>query len=176
MRTVSKTVRTRFTRADYERLPEGFPAQLVEGTLVRDPAPTYGHQRLVATIYRRLGAILGWKRVVIAPIDVGVDEYNVYQPDVVVVRREPSRDVHDVGVPLVAVEVTSSSTARRDRGVKRRRLLAAGAEEVWVVDPAAGSVERYDADGCAVATGTDVLRSRAVVGFEVVPARLFADA
>ena len=35
---------TFFTRRDYEALPEGFPAQLVDGFLVREPSPSYGHQ------------------------------------------------------------------------------------------------------------------------------------
>ena len=37
-----RPVSTLFTRADYDRLPEGFPAQLIHGWLVRDPAPSYG--------------------------------------------------------------------------------------------------------------------------------------
>jgi hypothetical protein len=36
-------VRALYTRADYERLPEGFPAQLVRGQLVKEPAPRCGH-------------------------------------------------------------------------------------------------------------------------------------
>ena len=40
------TETTRFDRADYMRLPEGFPAQLIGGFLVRDPSPVTGHQVL----------------------------------------------------------------------------------------------------------------------------------
>jgi len=105
---------------------------------------------------------------------VGIDEWNVYQPDVLVLRTPPSFEVHDVGIPLLAIEVLSPSTARRDRGVKRRRLLAAGVEEVWIVDPVAKTVEVFDRAGSRSATGNESLYSSAVPGFVVVPSRLFA--
>ena len=171
-----KTMSTRFTRADYDRLPEGFPAQLVEGLLVKEPSPTYGHQCFQSRLYAGLLALVGPERALPAPSDVGIDEFNVYQPDLLVLRTPPSFQVHDVGIPLLAVEVLSPSTARRDRMVKRRRLLSAGVEEVWIVDPVAKSVEVYDASGVRVATGGEALDSRALPGFTVVPDELFAPA
>jgi len=165
---------TRFTRADYDRLPEGFPAQLVEGILVKEPAPTYGHMCLQNRLHARLLALVGPERAMPAPSDVGIDEWNVYQPDLLVLRTRPSWEVHDVGIPLLAVEVLSPSTARHDRVVKRRRLLAAGVEEVWIVDPVKHTVEAYDAAGVRSVTGAEPLASRALPGFTVVPAELFA--
>ena len=78
------------------------------------------------------------------------------------------------GAPTLAVEILSPSTARRDRDVKRRRYLEAGVEEVWLVDPAAKTVEVHRAD-CAMATdGEEAARSIAIPGFEIVPAAFFA--
>ena len=170
------TMKDRFTRADYDRLPEGFPAQLVEGLLVKEPSPTYGHMCFQNRLHARLLALVGPERAMPAPSDVGIDEFNVYQPDLLVLRTPPSFEVRDVGIPLLAVEILSPSTARRDRMVKRRRLLAAGVEEVWIVDPVAKSVEVYDASGVRVATGGEALDSRALPGFTVVPDELFAPA
>lgn len=163
----------RFTRTDYNRLPEGFPAQLVSGFLVKDPSPTYGHQVFAGTLYTRLAHLVGNQRAVMAPCDVGIDEFNVYQPDVLVLRDIPSYDVCDVGIPLLAIEVLSPSTARRDREVKRRKMIAAGVAEVWIVDPVAKTVEMHTNAGSRVAVGDDVLRSDAVPGFEVGPSALF---
>jgi Uma2 family endonuclease len=162
-----------FTRADYELLPEGFPAQLIDGWLIKEPSATYGHQSVASWFHYQLVQRLGYRRVLQAPIDVGIDEHNVYQPDVVVIREIPDDRVHDVGIPLLAVEVLSPSTARRDRKTKCPRLLAAGVAEVWIVDPIAHTVERHDAGGVATASGGEVLRSAAVPGFEVCPATLF---
>ncbi len=67
-----------FTRADYTRLPEGFPAQLIEGMLVKDPSPTYGHQRIAAEIHFRLMQLVPRARLPFTPMDVGLDEFNVF--------------------------------------------------------------------------------------------------
>lgn len=168
-----KTVSTAFTRADYDRLPEGFPAQLVEGFLVKEPAPTYGHQALVVNLLLSLAPFVDRRLLVPAPSDVGIDDLNVYQPDVLVLRSIPDLTAHDVGIPLLAIEVLSPSTAHRDRVVKRRHLLAAGVAEVWLVDPDARTVEVYDAAGRRVASGGRALASNAVLGFTLSPATLF---
>ena len=76
-----------YTRAHYELLPEGFPAQLIEGQLVREPAPTFGHQRLAFAIGESLKRLVGPRRMAIAPVDISIDEFNVYQPDLVVFRH-----------------------------------------------------------------------------------------
>jgi Uma2 family endonuclease len=169
-----KLVLPRFTRADYNRLPEGFPAQLVDGFLFKEPSPTYGHQVFTGTLYAQLVALVGRKRAVVAPCDVAIDDANVYQPDVLVLEHPPAYDSHEVGIPILAIEVLSPSTARRDRVVKRRRMIAAGVAEVWIVDPTAKSVELHTRAGRRTAEGDDVLRSDAVKGFEVVPNALFA--
>lgn len=166
---------TLFTRADWDRLPVGFPAQLIHGWLIRDPAPTYGHQRLQTRLFAALLRLVDEDRLVVAPSDVGIDDYNVFQPDILVLKKPPRLTDRDVGIPLVAIEVLSPSTQKRDRGVKRRRLLAAGTAEVWIVDPETKAVERYDAAGRAVASGEESLASNAVQGFSVAPARLFAE-
>ena len=130
-----------FTLHDWERLPEGFPAQLIEGQLVKEPSPTYGHQRTGARIRHALATLVGPDRVPDTPADVLVDDQNVYQPDIVVLARPVDDATPFVGVPLLAVEVLSPSTRRRDRSVKAGRLLGLGVGEVWLVDPDARAIE-----------------------------------
>jgi Uma2 family endonuclease len=112
-------------------------------------------------------------RASFSPVDVPIDDWNVFQPDVVVLREALPDDATDVGIPLLAVEVLSPSTERRDRGVKRRRLLRAGVAEVWIVDPVARTVEVHDADGCRTASGQERVASNAVSGFDLSPADLW---
>src|SRR5687767_10686396 len=100
-----KTVDELFTRADYASLPEGFPAQLVEGFLVKDPSPTYGHQTLMSCILRALFLHADPRRVLPAPVDVPIDERNVFQPDVAVFREKPPANASGVLIPLVAIEI-----------------------------------------------------------------------
>ncbi len=168
-----------YTRAQYERLPEGFPAQLVEGQLVREPAPTFGHQRLTFAIGERLKRIVGSRRMAIAPVDVAVDPLNVYQPDLVVFRRplEDGERGLDGGVPLLVVEVLSPATRTRDREVKRTRLLDAGVGEVWLVDAENRMIEVFDRgryrDVPRRALGEIELGSTVLPGFELTPQALF---
>ena len=118
-------------------------------------------------------------RMGLAPVDVPVDAWNVYQPDVVAWREDLEDDApYDrAGVPLLVVEVLSPSSAARDRHVKRVRLLDAGVDEVWLVDRERGTVEVYDRgryrDVPRRASGAQELASRVLEGFALVPAALF---
>jgi Uma2 family endonuclease len=163
----------RFTIKHYRMLPEGFPAQLINGALVAEATPTYGHQYWTHELVTLLDALVGRARVAFAPLDVVIDQYNVYQPDVIVFRELPRLTDREVPPPLLAFEVLSPSTARRDRNVKRKRMLAAGTAEVWLVDPATQTIELHDETGCRTAQGGQELRSRALPGLRLVPASFF---
>ena len=88
-----------FTRADYDRLPEGFPAQLIEGCLVKDASPLPGHQGVGGVISKTLERLVGPRRVFMAPLDVPIDEINVFQPDVAV-RKATLHKVFEKGIAL----------------------------------------------------------------------------
>jgi Uma2 family endonuclease len=163
----------RFTLKHYRMLPEGFPAQLVNGSLVAEATPTFGHQFLTHRLVKALDRLVGEARVAFAPLDVVIDQYNVYQPDVIVFRTTPRWTDREVPPPLLAFEVLSPCTARRDRNVKRKRMLAAGTAEVWLVDPETQTIEVHDAEGCRTARDELALDSRALPGFTLVPAQFF---
>ncbi len=170
-----KTMRVPFTLSDWKLLPEAFPAHLIDGCLVREAAPTYGHQNLVGRVHVHLVALLGHARVVLSPADVVIDRLNVLQPDVCVLRTIPPRDSHDVGIPLVAFEILSPSTRRHDRTIKATKFLAAGVEELWLLDPAHRTIEIRTTRGPTVVRGGAEARSTALPGFALVPDDLCAD-
>lgn len=164
-----------FTRTHYDQLPEGFPAQLIDGQLVKEPSPSYGHQDIHMRLLGMLLPLVPSGLLISAPADVAVDDYNVFQPDIVVLREiPPRRDQSYVGTPRLAIEVLSPGTAARDRGFKARKLLDAGVEEVWLVDPMTECVELRTTDGIVRVTGAERCTSRVVPGFTVVPDPLFA--
>ncbi len=167
---------TRFTRDDYMRLPEGFPAQLIEGELIREPAPTYGHQRTVGKLYQALCRIVqDDRRVVLSPIDVFIDRYNVLQPDLLVLSAPLDRDAPEVGIPLVVFEVLSPSTAFRDRRQKRRLYLEAGVREVWIVDPETESITIHTRDGRREFGPEETARSAVVADLALEPVQVLRD-
>lgn len=118
-------------------------SQLIEGEVVVND-PTVLHQRAAGAIYLRLASWCegapgrgetGWGCNWVA----GLGD-NVYKPDVWWVSDEhrPADDALWVpGVPDLAVEVRSPSTWRHDTGAKRQVYEAAGAGELWLVDPSA---------------------------------------
>lgn len=169
-----------YTRTDYMQLPEGFPAQLVEGQLVKEPVPAFGHQRIAGDVHALARRLVGPRRTAMAPIDVVVDEFNVFQPDVVVFREPIDDDslADDLPTPLLVVEVLSPTTASRDRDVKRIRLVDAGVDEVWLVDRAEGRIEVFDRrryrDVPRRAMGDVTIGSGVLAGFELTPNALFA--
>jgi Uma2 family endonuclease len=166
-------LRSRFTRADYARLPEGFPAQLLDGSLVKDPAPTYGHQGILTEILARLLGIVPRGRVLPAPVDVPIDEFNVFQPDLAVFDEVPPPRATGTLVPRIVLEVASPHTGRRDRRRKRPLYLRAGVEEVWIVDPDERSIEVHSTGDRRRVVGSSEIRSRVLPAFVLVPDDLF---
>ena len=160
------------TRKDYEALPEGAPFELFDGMLVKQPSPRYGHQRIQSEIIARLHTLLGPARAVPGPVDVLVDELNVFAPDIVVLDDVPGDDAQYVGVPVAVFEVLSPSTRDRDRAHKTKRLLGLGVREVWLVDPRDRCIEVATMDGVVRYEGSDEARSDAIDGFRLYPAEI----
>lgn len=135
-----------------DTLPDdGQRYELIDGELVVTPAPSEAHQLVVLRLAALLDAYLGAHgvgRTLIAPADVrrADRERNSVQPDVFVVRlvdgRRPAYPygVHDL---LLAVEVSSPSSALLDYQVKRDVYLADGVTEYWIVNPDARNVSRW---------------------------------
>ena len=160
---------TKFTRADYERLPEGLRVELIDGELCKEPSPRFGHQEIAKRIFRLLDGLVDDWRVQYAPLDVCIDEWNVLQSDVLVLAEHgrPAPDEWVEVPPVLVVEVLSQSTADRDRIRKRRIYLGAGVKEVWLVDPESETIEIWTIGGCRKSESGERARSHVVPGFEV---------
>ena len=170
--TTTTTTDARFTVDDYMALPEGFPAQLIEGGFVKEPAPTWRHQGVVIRLVTRLCAVAGEHRVLVSPADLILDRWNVLQPDVLVfaedISGEDARGARAKGVlPVLVAEVLSPGTQDRDRGVKCAAYLRAGIAEVWIVDPDAGEIEIRTLTGTTRHLAADEAVSQVVPGFRV---------
>jgi Uma2 family endonuclease len=160
---------TKFTRTDYEKLPEGLRAELIDGELCKEPSPRFGHQEIAKRILFALsGHVEAW-RLQMAPLDVHIDNWNILQPDVLVLAEHgrPAPDEWVEVPPLLVVEVLSPSTAARDRLQKLRIYLGAGVKEVWLVDPGSETIEVWTVGGSRKAGSGERVSSHAVSGFEV---------
>lgn len=167
----------RWTYAAYRRLPaDGRRHELLAGEHVVAPAPDVEHQALVLQLGRRLAEQIqdtGRGVVLLAPVDLHLRPCTVVQPDVMVVTgslRDLAGKAKITSAPALVVEVLSPSTARRDRGTKRRLYASAGVREYWIVDPTTRTADQFElVDGRYVArsTSASVLRSVAFPGVRV---------
>jgi Uma2 family endonuclease len=121
----------------------------LDGVHAVTPAPALFHQMMVTELMGRfIAGLQGQDRLCVlsSPADIVLGVRTLVQPDVFVVQREPGKPLRrweDVGVPVLAVEILSPTTATRDRGTKRRIYQGAGVAEYWIVDLDARLIERW---------------------------------
>lgn len=120
-------------------------SELVEGEVVMEE-PLNLHQVVVMDLFRALDAWAAQqpgRGAVSIPLDVKLDERNVFGPDLMwyAEGRVPGRhDQRPYPVPDVVVEVRSPSTWRYDIGAKKAAYERGGLPELWLVDTAADVV------------------------------------
>ncbi len=159
--------------------------QLIDGEIVVSE-PILRHQRITGFVYRRLAewteARPGRGEAGI-PVDVVLDERNVFAPDVWWLAEEHRLDREAKRLytaPDLAIEVRSPSTWRYDIGPKKDTYERLGLPELWLVDTKAEKVlvnRRSAPDGptfdVAVEVGaTEALTSSLLPGFSLSVAEL----
>lgn len=142
---------TLMTAEEFVALPEADrerPWNLVNGEVVVNSARRV-HGQVANNI---LFAFTVWLRAVPgrgsaeSPIDIALDDHNVYAPDVswYTAERVPGIDATaPYPMPDLAVEVRSPSTWRYDVGAKKDGYERLGLPELWLVDTEAPSVLVY---------------------------------
>jgi len=144
-----QAARTRISAAEYYQLPEYTQRdliQLIDGEVIIGMPPVPKHQDIVREVLILLGLLARQKggKAYAAPIEVQLDDHNVFEPDVLYLRPGSRCAVGDkrlTGAPDLVVEVLSPGTARYDRQQKYEAYQAHGVGEYWIVDPAHEVVE-----------------------------------
>lgn len=149
------TAPRRATYDDLIAVPDHLVAELVDGELFTSPRPATPHARAASAIGSDLFATFdgplggsgrpgGWWILDEPELHVGLD---VLVPDVAgwrIARMPVIPDV--VGVTIVpdwVCEVVSPSTGRLDRTCKMPVYASAGVGHLWLVDPAARTLEVF---------------------------------
>jgi Uma2 family endonuclease len=130
----------RTTMEVFKMLPEGTRCELIDKTLYMSPAPSMSHQGLVSTL---AGLFFIYQnqtktgRYYVSPVDVYLNDKNVYQPDLVFILNENLDIIKEDGIhgaPDLVIEVLSKGTKDFDLGKKKKVYEKAGVKEYWVLD------------------------------------------
>jgi Uma2 family endonuclease len=140
------------TYADYQKLKEGEPYQLINGMFVKSPSPTVHHQELIKRFVKALLILedKGIGRLLFAPMDVYFSDTEVYQPDIIFIAADNTSVEMDKiveGAPDLIIEILSPSTAYYDLRHKADVYAQSGVREYWIVDPGEETVEVYSNAG-----------------------------
>jgi Uma2 family endonuclease len=171
--------RIRLSIDEYMELPnDGKRYEILDGDLFVTPAPSPRHQKVSRKLQFFLMLALerpGLGEVYDAPIDVILSRHDIFQPDLVFIRRE---NLHIVGakniqgVPDLLVEILSPSTRRTDVLLKSRVYARFRVPAYWIVDPDIDRIELFELEGesyraAQVASRPEVLRPAAFPDLEI---------
>ncbi len=140
----------RWTAAMLYAIPDdGQRHEIIDGVHYVTPSPGSSHQLVLGELFAVLHPYLkrervGW--VILSPFDVDLGDDTVVEPDIVVFSRigpRPPEAGEGGVVPILAIEIISPSSVRRDRIIKRLRYQRAGIAEYWIVDPSSRLIERW---------------------------------
>jgi Uma2 family endonuclease len=127
---------------------DGKRYEILDGELIVTPGPNPIHQAVQSELGLALGRYLDAHRlgrIWFGPADIIFDPHTLFEPDLMVGLGEAAvrlRSWKDLPDPALAVEILSPSSARYDRGAKRRRYLTRVAD-LWIVDIEARLIERW---------------------------------
>jgi Uma2 family endonuclease len=140
-----------WTVDDLDLLPDdGLHYELVEGKLKVSPPAPVRHNVVATELAVLLRPVLDRSWLVAAPGAVQLDDRNLREPDLLVVRRDGVRgDNADPADVLLAVEVMSRSSVTDDRLVKPAQYAAAGIPHYWRIEPAVPVLVTYALAGDA---------------------------
>lgn len=133
--------------------------ELINGTIVKRTAPSLHHQRASGNLFTYMNVFIKAKKIgtlFAAPVDVFIDEYNGYQPDICFVSSERSFLIeagdYIRSTPDLVVEIISPGSVRHDRVDKKANYEKYAVRELWLIDPLNRSVEIYVMQGNAYQT------------------------
>ncbi|MCJ2011847.1 Uma2 family endonuclease [Methylobacterium sp. J-076] len=144
------------TYADLVAVPDHLVAEIIDGVLETHPRPRPRHAMAASDLSTALGPPFrhgrggpgGWIFMMEPELHLGS---HVVVPDLAGWRRERMPAEPDAAFietpPDWACEIISPSTARLDRGAKRRIYGEARIPHLWLLDPGEGALEAFSLTG-----------------------------
>ena len=175
-----------WTEADYFPFSErGRLVELSDGNLEVLDLPTYFHQTVLLRLSLALHTFVtanGLGKVCFAPLPVRLWNGKIREPDLIFMSNAHASRIGEYwGVPDLAVEIISPTSALKDREIKRREYATAGVAEYWIVDLDDKNVDVLreadsgDYNQTIRFADPEVLKSHLIEGFSLSLTELFAE-
>lgn len=174
------------TYRDLWHTPEdGNRYEIIDGEVSVTPPPFTTHQRVSRNLARILDRYVtdhDLGEILYAPVGVVLEKPSGVQPDLIFISKARLAIIQDkavFGAPDLVVEVLSSSTASRDRGLKKDLYARTGVQHYWLLDPRKQTLQafRLEEDGYRLETersGAAIFRSSLFPGFTLRLAGVWA--
>ncbi|HHV12812.1 MAG TPA: Uma2 family endonuclease [Clostridiales bacterium] len=131
-----------YTEADYYKLPEDVRAELIDGQIYYQAAPSRAHQEILmelsGTIRNYIRSKSGSCKVYPAPFAVKLkeDRKTIVEPDIsVICDKNKLTDKGCTGAPDWIIEIVSSGNSSHDYIRKLNLYSDAGVREYWIINP-----------------------------------------
>lgn len=139
-----------YTEADYYTLPEDVRAELIDGQIYYQAAPSRIHQKILGKIHQRISNYIDSKSgsCEVYPVPFAVklweDEKTIVEPDIsVICDRDKLTDRGCTGAPDWIIEIVSPGNSSHDYIRKLNLYADAGVREYWIVNPMQQSIFVY---------------------------------
>lgn len=139
-----------YTEDDYYNIPEDVRAELIDGQIYYQAAPSRRHQEILSFLFKKIAFYIDEKngqcKVYPAPFAVKLfnDGKNVVEPDIsVICERDKLTDRGCTGAPDWIIEIISPGNPEHDYIRKLNLYKDAGVREYWIVDPRSEKIFVY---------------------------------
>ncbi len=170
---------TRLTYDDFVLFPDdGLRHEIIDGVHYVTPSPTRRHQRISGRLHFELEAYLRQHpsagEVFYAPFDVVISNWDVVEPDLLVIagdQQDILTEKNVQGAPALVIEILSPGTRKRDEQIKQKLFERSGVREYWLVDPLRNliTVYRRAADGTFPRVAVLAAADRATLATPLLP-------
>lgn len=139
-----------YSEEDYYNIPEDTRAEIIDGRIYYQAAPSRVHQKILSELHITIGQYIKSKggscQIYPAPFAVKLfgDRTTIVEPDIsVICDNSKLTDRGCTGAPDWIIEIISPGTASHDYIRKLNLYADAGVREYWIVDPLEQAVFVY---------------------------------
>lgn len=140
-----------YTEEDYYSLPENIRAELIDGQIYYQAAPSREHQKILMHVAKTIANYIDTKggscEVYPAPFAVKLqaDKNTIVEPDIsVICDCNKLTDKGCTGAPDWIIEIVSPGNSSHDYITKLNLYADAGVREYWIINPTKKSIYVYD--------------------------------